>query len=75
MILMPFPKIFTSKYLVLFFLSLLLSGKLFSASTNITSSVTINQAWVNANTAPWVISGNDLTVTFGGDLVLNKVNQ
>ena len=72
---MHFPKICTSKYLVLFFLSLLLSGKLFSASTNITSSLTINQAWVNANAAPWVISGNDLTVTFGGDLVLNSVNQ
>jgi hypothetical protein len=41
-------------------------------TTTITSSITINQAWVNANASnyQWIISGNNTTVTFGENLTI-----
>ena len=41
-------------------------------TTTITSSITINQAWVNANASnyQWIISGNYTTVTFGENLTI-----
>ena len=55
----------------LFFLFLFLSIKGF-CQTTITSSITINQAWVNANASASerVISGNNITVTFGENLTI-----
>jgi hypothetical protein len=61
-------KIVTSKYLALFLFTLLLSGKLI-AQTTITSNITIDQAWIDANASPWIIS-DDVTVTFSGNLKL-----
>jgi len=66
-------KIFTSKYLALFLLTLLFSGKLI-AQTTITSSITIDQAWVNTKPTPWTISGT-VTVTFGENFTITNTNQ
>jgi len=73
MILMRIYKIFTSKYLALFLLTLLFSGKLI-AQTTITSSITIDQAWVNTKPTPWTISGT-VTVTFGENFTITNTNQ
>ena len=66
-------KIVTSKYFALFILTLLISGKLI-AQTTITSSITINQDWVNTKPTPWIIS-NNVTVTFGQNFTITNTNQ
>jgi hypothetical protein len=65
---------FTSKYLALFLFTLLLSGKLIAQTTTITSSITIDQAWVNTKPTPWTISGT-VTVTFGENFTITNTNQ
>ena len=58
--------------LLILFLFLSLKG---IAQTTITSNVTIDQNWINNNSAPWTISGSNVTVTFTGNLVLNNANH
>jgi uncharacterized protein (TIGR02145 family) len=60
-------------YVYLTVISVLLSGNLKAQTTiTISSSITIDQPWVNANASnyQWIISGNNTTVTFGENLTI-----
>jgi hypothetical protein len=67
---MKYIQLFLS-FVFLTVISVLLSGNL-KAQTTITSSITITQAWVDANAlaSERVISGNNITVTFGQNLTI-----
>ena len=42
------------------------------AQTTITSDISINQDWISNNPAPWIISGNNVTVTFESNFNLSN---
>ena len=43
--------------------------------TNISSNLTIDQTWINSNPGPWLISGSNITLTFGANLTISNTNQ
>ncbi len=46
------------------------------ANSRISASITIDQAWVDVNSAgPWTISASSVTVTFGANLTITNTNQ
>lgn len=43
--------------------------------TIISSNLTVDQTWVNTNRGPWIISGSNITVTFGENFTISNTNQ
>jgi len=43
--------------------------------TNISSNLTIDQTWINSNPGPWLISGSNITLTFGENFTISNTNQ